>query len=63
MSRSQLRRPRQASQNGRQVKAAIEAVLNLCQIALAVLGKVKRMVGAAERRFGVASENGKNRTL
>jgi len=30
--------------------------LNLCKIALAVLGKVKRMVGAAERRFEVAQQ-------
>lgn len=56
MSRSQRRRPRQANQNGRQVKTAIEAVLNLCEIALAVLVKVKRMVGAAEGRFEVAQQ-------
>jgi len=48
MRRSQRRRPCQSRQNGRQVKAAIEAVLNLCEIALAVLVKVKRMVGAQQ---------------
>jgi len=56
MRRSQRRRPRQSSQNGRQVKMAIEAVLNLCKITLTVLVKVKRMVSATEGRFEVAQQ-------
>ena len=56
MRRSQRRRPRQASQNSRQVKAAIEAVLNLCKITLTVLVKVKRMVSSTEGSFEVAQQ-------
>ena len=56
MRRSQRRRPCQSRQNGRQVKAAIEAVLNLCKITLTVLVKVKRMVSATEGSFEVAQQ-------
>jgi len=56
MRRSQRRRPCQSRQNGRQVKAAIEAVLNLCKITLTVLVKVKRMVSSTEGSFEVAQQ-------
>ena len=53
---SKRRGPEESSENGRQIEAAVESILDLGKIAMSVLGEIERMVGAGVGRFQVAQE-------
>jgi hypothetical protein len=56
------RGPEQSRENGRQVEAAVEPVLDFGKIAIGILGEIERMVGAGVGGFQVAQE-GHRQTL
>ena len=43
-------------QNDRQVKSAVETVLNLGKIATSILGEIERMIGPCKRGFQIAEK-------